>query len=123
MRNFKDIIIEKLKVTKNSFSFTWDDFIEALYNYDNSSFWLEDLPNINGYDDLPEFKYEGKLVKAVALYKFDSYTLNDTVNVIYSYNESSVRQDMTISDLDELTSILGYDLILEIYEIISKSQR
>ena len=120
MRNFKDIIIEKLKVTKNSLTFTWDDFIEALYKYDNSSFWLEDLPNINGYDDLPEFKYEGKIVKIVALYKFDSYTLNDTVNVIYSYNESSVRQDMTISSLDSLTSILGYDLILEIYEIISK---
>ena len=38
MRNFKDIIKEKLKVTKNSLTFTWDDFIEALYKYDNSSF-------------------------------------------------------------------------------------
>ena len=122
MRNFRDFIIEKLKVTKNSLTFTWDDFIEALYKYDNSSFWLEDLPNIDGYDDLPEFKYEGKIVKVVALYKFDSYTLNDTVNVIYSYNESSVRQDMTISDLDELTSILGQELIAEIYEIISKQK-
>ena len=123
MRNFKDIIIEKLKVTKNSLTFTWDDFIEALYNYGDSSFWLEDLPNIDGYNDLPEFKYEGKIVKAVALYKFDSYTLNDTVNVIYSFNESSVRQDMTISDLNGLTSIVGQELIAEIYEIISKSQR
>ena len=30
MRNFKDIIIEKLKVTKNSDGFTWDEFINAL---------------------------------------------------------------------------------------------
>lgn len=120
MRNFKDIIKEKLKVSKNSLTFTWDDFIEALYKYTSHAFWLEDLPNIDGYNDLPEFEYEGKIVKAVALYKFDSYTLNDTVNVIYSFNESSVRQDMTISDLDGLTSILGYELILEIYDIISK---
>ena len=123
MRNLKDIIIEKLKVTKNSLTFTWDDFIEALYKYDNSSFWLEDLPNINGYDDLPEFVYEGKIVKIVALYKFDSYTLNDTVNVIYSYNESSVRQDMTISSLDSLNNILDQELISEIYEIISNQQK
>ena len=123
MRNFKDIIIEKLKVTKNSLTFTWDDFIEALYKYDNSSFWLEDLPNIDGYDDLPEFKYEGKIVKAVSLYKFDSYILNETVNVIYSYNESSIRQDMTISSLDSLNDILDQELIAEIYEIISKQQK
>ena len=123
MRNFKDIILEKLKVTKDSLTFTWDDFIEALYKYGDSSFWLEDLPNIDGYDDLPEFKYEGKIVKAVALYKFDSYTLNDTVNVIYSYNESSIRQDMTISSLDSLNDILDQELIAEIYEIISKQQK
>ena len=30
MRNFKDIIIEKLKVTKNYSEFTWDEFINAL---------------------------------------------------------------------------------------------
>ena len=30
MRNFKDIIIEKLKVTKNYGEFTWDEFINAL---------------------------------------------------------------------------------------------
>ena len=30
MRNFKDIILKKLKVTKNSDGFTWDEFIKAL---------------------------------------------------------------------------------------------
>lgn len=35
MRNFKDIIIEKLKVTKNYGEFTWDEFINALYKYDD----------------------------------------------------------------------------------------
>ena len=61
MRNFKDIIIEKLKVTKNYSEFTWDEFINALYKYDDHhDLWFEDLPNINGYDDLPEFEYDGK---------------------------------------------------------------
>ena len=61
MRNFKDIIIEKLKVTKNYGEFTWDEFINALYKYDDHcDLRFEDLPNINGYDDLPEFEYDGK---------------------------------------------------------------
>ena len=30
MCNFKDIILEKLKVTNNSDGFTWDEFINAL---------------------------------------------------------------------------------------------
>ena len=38
MRNFKDIIIEKLKVTKNSSEFTWGDFVNALNNCEESGF-------------------------------------------------------------------------------------
>ena len=56
MRNFKDIIIEKLKVTKNYSEFTWDEFINALYKYDDHhDLWFEDLPNINGYDENTDF--------------------------------------------------------------------
>ena len=123
MRNFKDIIIEKLKVTKNSseFTFTWDEFVNALYKFVSSAFWLKDLPNIHRYKDLPEFEYEGKIVKAVALVMLYDFSLeNKTVNLLYSYNETSIRNYMTIHNLNELTSVLDPDLISEIYDIISK---
>lgn len=122
MRNFKDIILEKLKVTKNSneFTFTWDEFVNAL-KFVGSAFWLEDLPNIHRYKDLPDFEYEGKIVKVVALViLYDLSLENKTVNLLYSSNEASVRNIMTIHNLNELNSVLDPDLISEIYTIISK---
>ena len=120
MRNFKDIIVEKLKVTKNSFGFTWDEFIEALYEYEHVAFWLEDLTNVEGYFDLPEVEYERKKIKIYALAKYDSYTKSDTVDVLYSSDGSRLRNDMVISSLDALNDILDKELISEIYSRISK---
>ena len=119
MRNFKDIIVEKLKVTKNSFDFTWEEFIEALYKYETLAFWLEDLSDITYYD-LPEVEYEGKKIKIYALAKYDFYTENDIVNVLYSHDGSSLRNDIEISSLEALNDILDKELISEIYDIISK---
>ena len=121
MRNFKDIIIEKLKVTKNSGGFTWDEFINALYKYDHDhhSLWFEDLPNINGYDDLPEFEYDGKTVKLGALVMFDFNFANDTIDILYYPDNARDRRIVTIHNLDELTSILGDELSSKIYHIIS----
>ena len=120
MRNFKDIIIEKLKVTKNSDGFTWDEFIDALYKYDDQhGLWFDDLPNINGYDDLPEFEYEGKTVKLGALVMFDVNVENNTIDALYYPDNASVRRILTIHNLDELISILGDELSSKIYHIIS----
>ena len=84
MRNFKDIIFEKLKVTNNSDGFTWDEFINTLYKYDHihHSLQFDDLPDINGYDDLPEFEYDGKTVKLIALVIFDFNFANGTIDVL-----------------------------------------
>ena len=120
MRNFKDIIIEKLKVTKNYGEFTWDEFINALYKYDDHhDLWFEDLPNINGYDDLPEFEYDGKTVKLSALVMFDLNFENNTIDVLYYPDNVSEHIILVIHNLDELTSILGDELSFQIYKIIS----
>lgn len=120
MRNFKDIIVEKLKVTKNSFDFTWDEFIKAMYEYKTYAVWLKDLPDITYHDDLPEVEYEGKKVKVYALAKYDSYTESDTINVLYSSDGSRLKNDIVISSLGELNNILDKELISEIYRIITK---
>ena len=119
MRNFKDIIIEKLKVTKNSFDFTWDEFIEALYKLETHMFWLEELPGLK-YNNLPEFEYEGKIAKVYALVMYDSYTKSDTINILYSRDKVSYKNDIVISSLDALNDIIDQKLISEIYRIISK---
>ena len=119
MRNFKDIILEKLKVTKNSYGFSWDEFLNALYKYDTHSLWFDDLPNINGYDDLPEFEYEGKTVKLGALVMFDVNIENNTIDALYYPDNAGVRRILTIHNLDELNSILGDELSSKIYRIIS----
>ena len=119
MRNFKDIIVEKLKVTKNSFDFTWDEFIEALYKLETHMFWLEELPGIK-YNNIPEFEHEGKIVKVYALVMYDPYTKSDTINILYSPDKISYKNDIVISSLDALNDILDTELISEIYSCISK---
>ena len=119
MRNFKDIIIEKLKVTKNSVGFNWDEFINALYKYDHHSLWFDDLPDINGYDYLPEFEYDGKHVKVGALVMFDLNFENNTIDALYYPDNVGEHRILAIHNLDELTSILGDELSSKIYHIIS----
>ena len=119
MRNFKDIIIEKLKVTKNSSEFTWGDFVNALNNCEESGFWLEDLPNVDGFNYLPGFNHEGKLVRACAIVTYEFYVEDKLVDVLYSVDEKHARRALTIHSLEELNSILDKELISEIYDIIS----
>ena len=119
MRNFKDIIIEKLKVTKNSDEFTWDDFVNALNNREESGFWLEDLPNVDGFNDLPGFRHEGKLVRACAIVTYEFYVEDKLVDILYSVDEKHARRVLTIHSLEELNSILGKELVSEIYDLIS----
>ena len=119
MRNFKDIIIEKLKVTKNSSEFTWGDFVNALNNCEESGFWLEDLPNVDGFDDLPGFRHEGKLVKVCAIVTYEFYVEDKLVDILYTADEKHARRVLTIHSLEEFTSILGDELSSKIYRIIS----
>ena len=119
MRNFKDIIIETLKVTKNYGEFTWDEFINDLEKCDGSGFWFEDLPNVDGFNDLPGFRHEGKLVRVSAIVTYDFYLKDKLVDVLYSADEKYARRVLTIHSLEELNSILGKELISEIYDLIS----
>jgi len=120
MEQLRTYILEKLRITKNSAEFTWNEFIDTLYKYEDGAFWLQDLPNISGFDDLPEFEHEGKLVKAEALVMYDFNLENKSIDVLYSLNEASARNAMTIHDLNELNTIIDSELITEIYDIISK---
>jgi len=121
MEKLSTYILEKLRVTKGlNYGFTWNEFINALYKYEDGAFWLEDLPNISGYKDLPDFEHDGKIVKAVALIMYDFHIENESVDVLYSPNEASVRKAVTIHSLDELSSIIELELITEIYNSISK---
>ena len=121
MEQLSKYILEKLRVTKDlNYDFTWDEFINALYKFDGSAFWLEDLPNISGYKDLPDFEYNGQRVKLVSLVMYDFHLENKNVDILYSPNEASVRKAFTIHNLNELNSVLDPDLISEIYNIISK---
>ena len=119
MRNFKDIIVEKLKVTKNSDVFTLDEFTNALYDHIHHSLWFDDLPDINGYDDLPEFEYDGKPVKLSALVMFDFDVTHNTIHILYQPDNAIDSRILIIHNLDELTSILGDELSFQIYKIIS----
>ena len=119
MRKLEEFVIEKLKVTKNSSKFTWGEFVNALNNCEESGFWLEDLPNVDGFNDLPGFKHEGKLVRVCAIVTYEFYVEDKLVDVLYSADERYARRVLTIHSLEELNSILGKELVSEIYDLIS----
>ena len=75
--------------------------------------------DINGYDDLPEFEYDGKTVKLSALVIFDFNFATGTIHVLYQPDNTSDCRILIIHNLDELTSILGDELSFQIYKIIS----
>ena len=55
MKQLNNYIFEKLKVsTKFEFNFTWEEFITALYHYDDGSFWFEDIITNREFIKLPE---------------------------------------------------------------------
>lgn len=121
MEKLSTYILEKLRVTKGlNYGFTWNDFIDALYKHEDGAFWLEDLPYISGYNDLPEFVHDTKTVKAIALVMYDYHMENKTLDLLYSPDETSVRKGMTIHNMEELSCIIEPELITEIYNIISK---
>ena len=62
MRNFKDIILEKLKVSKDykqEIEFSWYEFIKLIYKHDYVvsllDIWENDNPIFKDFSDLPEF--------------------------------------------------------------------
>lgn len=121
MRNFKDIIIEKLKVsTKTEFNFTWEEFINALYNYDDGSFWFEDIVSNNAFIKLPETEVLNTKYRVIFVQLDKVYLDKKQVEVGLRQSPFSVTIKMIARNFDELLQYIDAAKINEIYDIFCK---
>jgi len=121
MRNFKDIIMEKLKVTTNYVELPdLEDFEEAVYNFNNAhEITFEEIDD--KYKDLkncPQYENNGTIYYVVSLY--ESKRMNSS-KFLYAFcykDESSTINNFMINSMNELVEVLGEELVLQIWDYI-----
>lgn len=124
MKQINNYIIEKLKVsTKLEFDFTWEEFITALYYYDDGSFWFEDLITNREFLKLPETKILNTKYRVIFV-QLDTFFLKEKqIEVGLRQSPFSLTVKMIAHDFDELLEYLDANKINEIYSIFVNNEK
>jgi len=117
MRNFKDIILEKLKISnKRDFDFTWEEFITLLYNYDDGSFWFEELISNREFIKLPETKILNTKYRVLFIQLDKFYLDQKQIEVGLRATPFSITIKKIAHNFDELLEYIDSNKINEIYD-------
>ena len=137
MRNFKDIIIEKLKVSKEyrrEIEFSWYEFIKLIYKHDYVVSLLDIYENNNpifkDFYDLPEFtpntsktKYmfttPGGFIVGLRVEATDLH--NDWLDIMYKQDENSHIKYCKTESFGDLKDFLDTELIIQIYDYLKQN--
>ena len=118
MKQINNYIIEKLRITnKKDFDFTWEEFITALYHYDDGSFWFEDLITNKEFIKLPEVRILTTQYRIIFVQLDKFYLDKKQIEIGLRATPFSVTIKMIAHDFDELLEYLDADKINEIYDI------
>lgn len=123
MRNFKDIIIEKLKVSTNNTVKLPDleDFEEAVYNFNNAHEVPLDFidPKYKDLKNCPQYERDGKLYYVISLYESKHRDGRKYLYAFCSMNVyTSTQPQFMISSMNQLVDIIGEELVLQIWDYI-----
>ena len=137
MRNFKDIIVEKLKVSKEyipEIDFSWYELIKLIYNNDYVVRLLDIQENNNhifkGFYDLPEFKPNTSKPKYMNFkpggfiigLRVDAIDLrNDWLDIMYRLEENGRTGYCKAESFSDLKDFLDTELIIEIHEYLKQN--
>lgn len=137
MRNFKDIIVEKLKVSKKytpEIDFSWSVFIKHIYNNGYMVRLLDIQENNNHifkrFYDLPEFKPNTSKPKymnfkpegfIIGLRVDDIDLRNDWLYIMYRLEENGRTGYCRVESFSDLKDFLDAELIIEIYEYLKQN--
>ena len=134
MRNFKDIIIEKLKVSKKytpEIDFSWSAFIKLIYKNDWAVSLLDiyenNKPLFKDFYDLPEFtpntskpKYmfntAGGFITGLRVEAEDLH--NDWLDIMYRLEENGRTGYCKVESFSDLKDFLDTELIIKIYDYL-----
>lgn len=124
MKNLKEYIFEKLKVsTKLEFDFTWEEFITALYYYDDGSFWFEDLITNREFLKLPETRILNTKYRVIFVQLDKFYLDKKQIEVGLRQSPFAITVKMIAHDFGELLEYLDADKINEIYNIFVNNEK
>ena len=137
MRNFKDIIIEKLKVSKEykeEIDFSWYELVKLIYKNDCSVHLLDICENndpiFKDFHDLPEFtpntskpKYmystPGGFIIGLRV-DYINYR-NGWIDIMYRLEENGSTQYCTTEAFSDLKDFLDTELIIKIYDYLKQN--
>lgn len=124
MKQLNNYIFEKLKVsTKFEFNFTWEEFITALYHYDDGSFWFEDIITNREFIKLPETEVLNTKYRVIFV-QLDTFFLKEKqIEVGLRQSPFSLTVKMIAHDFDELLEYLDANKINEIYDIFVNNEK
>lgn len=124
MKQINNYIIEKLKVsTKLEFDFTWEEFISALYYYDDGSFWFEDLINNREFLKLPETRILNTKYRVIFVQLDKFYLDKKQIEVGLRQSPFAITVKMIAHDFDELLEYIDANKINEIYDIFVTNEK
>lgn len=137
MRNFKDIILEKLKVSKDykqEIEFSWYEFIKLIYKHDYVvsllDIWENDNPIFKDFSDLPEFtpntskpKYmyttPGGFIVGLRVEATDLH--NDWLDIMYKLDKNSHTKYCKVESFSDLKDFLDTGVIIQIYDYLKQN--
>ena len=128
MKNLKDIILEKLKVSKNIVpDITFEQFIQEFQKMNNPSIHFEryldliggDYPTFRSYPGMiaPESKYIGKKFKNMELVRNRKGQIELQLGFKYSVDGTT---GIAISNTTDLYNYLGDDQVSILYDLIKE---
>lgn len=120
MRNFKDIILEKLKVSINNKLPYLEDFEDAIYNFNNAhEVYLSDVdPKYKDLKNCPQYESAGAIYYIVSLFEAVHIDHRKYLHVFCSKDTDSFKSNFMISSMNQLVEVLGEELVLKIWNYI-----
>lgn len=123
MRNFKDIILEKLKITNNNAALPdIEEFKNAIYKLNvGHQISFDDIDiKYTEIKSCPKYEIDNKLYYVVSL--FVSLRMN-VDKFLYLYACSNIKsfapgEYFIIKSMDQLVEVLGEELVLQIWDYI-----
>lgn len=122
MRNFKDIILEKLKVSTNYIELPdLEDFEEAVYNFNNAhEIAFEDIDSkYRDINNLPKYIDKNIVYNIISVYEAKHYDGRKYLYIIYSNPKKTFSKlNLMITSMNQLVEVLGEELVLKIWNYI-----
>lgn len=120
----ESLVSEKLKITnKKDFDFTWEEFIKALYYYDDGSFWFEDLITNREFIKLPETEILNTKYRVIFVQLDKFYFEKKQVEIGLRATPFAVTLKMIAHGFDDLLEYINADKINEIYDIFITNEK